>query len=305
MPAIYVSEETIINKPINEVYAYVRDFEKWPEWSPWLICEKETKLSFQKDSYSWEGKVVGAGEMSVASARENQQIDYKLEFLKPWKSKADVCIKFEPSGDGTKVKWIMDSSLPWFMFFMKGMMECMIGMDYQRGLCMLKERLETGRVLSDLSYDDRIAIPACNYIGIQRTCAMTDMERAMGEDFEKIAPMYAEKGDHNEPMFTIYSQWKPAKGLVNYTVCCPVEEIPTEEITGMIKGQRPATDVFAVTHKGPYSNLGNAWSAAMMRAQAKLFKQSKAFPPFEQYISNPEETSDAELLTRVCLPRKD
>jgi len=305
MPAIYVSEETVMAKPIAEVYAYVRDFEKWPEWSPWLICEPDTKLEFQPDSYSWDGDIVGAGKMSVTADHENERIDYHLEFLKPWKSEADVKIEFSESGEGTQVKWSMDSSLPWFMFFMKAMMECMIGMDYQRGLRMLKERLETGTILSELSYQERVSVSSCNYIGIERTCAMDDLERVMGGDFEKLAPIYAEKGDLEAPMFTIYNKWKLSKAKVSYVICCPVKELPASAPSGMVTGSRPVCETFVVKHKGSYSNLGNAWSAGMMRARAKVFKQSKKVFPIEQYISDPNETADADLLTQVCLPRKD
>ncbi|BDS08979.1 transcriptional regulator [Oceaniferula spumae] len=305
MPAIHASKEIIIEKPVSEVYAYVRDFETWPKWSPWLICEPETKLSFQKDAYSWEGKFVGAGMMRVADAKENRQIDYHLEFLKPWKSKAAVSMEFSELGDGTRVRWVMNSSLPWFMFFMKPMMECMIGMDYERGLRMLKERLETGTLRSALSYEARVTIPACDYIGIERICAMEDMERLMGEDFEKIGTIPEELIAQDEPVFTIYNAWKLSKGQASYIACCPVKTAPSQAPGGMMIGRRPACEAFTVDHKGSYNHLGNAWAAGMMRGQAKLFKQDKKVPPFEQYLNDPHETAEADLLTRVCLPRKD
>lgn len=305
MPAIHVSKEIMVAKPLEVVFAYVRDFEKWPEWSPWLICEPETKLDFQQDFYSWEGKVVGAGNMKVAGVKGSERIDYKLEFLKPWKSKADVYMEFAQTAEGTRVKWVMDSSLPWFMFFLKSMMECMIGMDYQRGLRMLQERLETGDLKSKLSYDDRVTFPACDYIGIARTCTMSEIETKMKEDFEKLPSIPEAARDLDEPIFTIYNKWKLSKGEVSYVVCCPVKEIPTDMPQGMIVGKREVCEAFTVTHQGPYKHLGNAWSAGMMRAQAKLFKQNKKIYPFEQYVNDPDETPDVDLLTRVCLPRKD
>ena len=305
MPAMYVSEEIVVNKPVAEVFGYVRDFKQWPEWSPWLICEPETKLVFGQDEYSWDGEVVGAGRMAVKEARENEEITYHLEFLKPWKSQADVCMIFTEVGEGTKVTWNMNSKLPWFLFFLKAMMECMVGMDYQRGLRMLKERMETGDVLSKLDIVDRVSVPECQYVGIERTCTMDEMPKVMEADFGKLAPLYEEQGDHEEPMFTIYSQWKLSKGMVTYVACAPVKDVPGNLPSGMISDERPSCDAFAVIHTGAYQHLGNAWSAAMMRARVKLFKQSKAVFPFEQYITNPGETSEADTVTRICLPRKD
>jgi hypothetical protein len=38
--------------------------------------------------------------------------------------------------------------MPWFLFWMISQMEVFIGMDYERGLKMLKEWIETGSILS-------------------------------------------------------------------------------------------------------------------------------------------------------------
>ncbi|MGB0993195.1 MAG: SRPBCC family protein [Akkermansiaceae bacterium] len=298
-----ISKDCVIEKPIDEVFSYVRDFRNWPDWSPWLICERETKLTFGEDEYSWDGKVIGSGKMKVVKTDRNSKIDYALEFYQPWKSQADVTMEFSESGAGTKVCWTLVSKLPWFLFFLKGMMECMVGMDYKRGLTMLKERLETGKVSSELSFTERQEVAGCRYIGIERTCSMDDMERLMGDDFQKVVPVYMQHGDHCEPLFTVYNKWKMSKGEVSYIVCAPVQEIPADVPAGMVTGSRPACSTFAVTHTGAYHHLGNAWSAGMMRSRVKMFKQSKVFYPFEQYLNNPEETPEAELLTRVCLPR--
>jgi len=49
-------------------------------------------------------------------------------------------------GDQTKVTWTMNGCVPIFLFFMIGMMKAWIGMDYERGLMMLKELAEKGKV---------------------------------------------------------------------------------------------------------------------------------------------------------------
>jgi hypothetical protein len=46
----------------------------------------------------------------------------------------------------------MDSKQPFFQFFLKGMMTSLIGMDYERGLRMLKDYVETGSVPSTLEF---------------------------------------------------------------------------------------------------------------------------------------------------------
>jgi hypothetical protein len=49
--------------------------------------------------------------MEVTGEEENQSISYDLQFLKPWKSRADVTISLAEKNGGTEVTWTMASSL--------------------------------------------------------------------------------------------------------------------------------------------------------------------------------------------------
>ena len=121
-------------------------------------------------SYSWKGDLTGEGQMEILGEEANQWVDYDLLFLKPWKSKAKVRFEVEGQGDQTKVTWFMDSSLPFFLFFMKKSMTAMIGMDYERGLAMLKEYVEKGEVHSKLDFKGTQSFPGMQYIGIKTSC---------------------------------------------------------------------------------------------------------------------------------------
>ena len=114
-------------------------------------------------------------------------IEYRLSFLKPWKSVNETRFHLTEQGSGTKVTWSMQGSLPFFMFFLKGMM------------------------------------------------------------------------------------------------------------TGWV----PTATVYAVTHTGPYRHIGNAWSAGMMHAQAKVFAKDKRFQPYEVYLNDPREVAEEDILTVV------
>lgn len=242
--------------------------------------------------------------MKVIEVKDGQRISYALEFLKPWKSKAGVQIMFEASGDGTKVTWMMQSALPFFLFFLKKMMTRLISMDYQRGLKMLKEQMETGSVDSELSYSDE-SIPAVPYVAIEGVCEMEKIEDAINSDFQTLMGIYAEIGDHSQPPFMICRKWKLGKGEAHYSVCCPVPK-GTETPNGCTAGVREACDAFVVTHTGAYTHLGNAWSAGMVRARSKpkLFKQHKKIMPFELYLTSPSEEKEKPIVTKVCLPKE-
>jgi DNA gyrase inhibitor GyrI len=309
MPEFSVSESIEIHEKATDVYEYLREFKNWPEWSPWLICDPESTVSFGNSSYSWNGKFVGVGSMETEKETPHRQIDYLLAFKKPFKSKATVTLSIEENGESSMLTWSMKSKLPFFLFWMKSTMAQLVAMDYQRGLKMLKEQLEEGRVHSVLDFVGEQEISGTHYIGVERHCAISAMETAMEEDFGKLMD-WVKKADastlpeETRKPFTIYEKWDLAKGLVSYRVCHSLRDSSVDAPYGFVSGERPSCKAYVVGHTGAYRHLGNAWSAAMLRSRAKLFKQSKSMKPFEKYVTMPDERGEKETITLVCLPLK-
>lgn len=302
MPKTHVSKSKEINAPAEQVFKTLSDFNRWSPWSPWLICEPEAKVKVAEDAkfYEWEGKRIGSGNMRITQERPNSSIDYDLAFLKPWKSKSKVRFDLTPSGDATRVTWIMDSSLPFFMFWMKKSMEAFIGMDFDRGLNMLKEYVEEGKVKSKLEFIGKGHYPGCQYVGIRRNCTVSEAGELMSEDFENLKNFAGENEDNiaGEP-FSIYHKWDPVKQKVSYTAGFPLKKVPESTPGGMIRGSIPSTDTYTLRHIGPYLHLGNAWSTLMTMQRAKEFKPKKGFHPFETYVSMPGEVPETELITDI------
>ncbi len=307
MPKFSVKRSVTIAAPVEKVYASVRDFRNWPEWSPWLIAEPDCTVTYAEDgsSYSWDGKIVGAGEMAIDEEVPSHGISYKLTFLKPWKSKADVQFQFEPDGSTTVATWTMDSSLPFIMFWMKKMMVAMIGMDYERGLKMLKGTLEHGSNPSHLEFLGKQTTPGCQYVGITNECSLAEIGDQMSADFKKIK---AWAGGHKElccgAPFSITHKFDMVGGHVRYTSCFPVSEVPASLPDGFVSGSRPDCSTYAIKHTGPYEYLSNAWSAGMMHARSKVFAQNKRIDCFETYENDPDETPESDLITIIHLPAK-
>lgn len=92
MLAIQIERSILVEKPINDVYKSLKDFNEWLHWSPWLIMEQDAKVSVSEDGryYEWKGKRIGEGNMTVTAEQENENIEYDLILMKPWKSQAKV-----------------------------------------------------------------------------------------------------------------------------------------------------------------------------------------------------------------------
>ncbi|MCT4582398.1 MAG: SRPBCC family protein [Flavobacteriales bacterium] len=305
MPKLTVKKSIVIKASPEKVYGVVADFSQWQPWSPWLIMEDGVKVNVRADKkyYEWEGDLVGAGNMTVASEKEFTRIDYDLMFLKPWKSKAKVAFELEKQGDETLVTWYMNSSLPFFLFWMKKMTENFIGMDYDRGLKMLKDYVEDGTVHSKLSFKGISQFEGAKYIAINTECAIQDMPENSKRDFTKLMTyMRDNHADIMDKAMSIYHKWDMRKQRVNYSACAIVSEIPKDLPAGFVTGEYPKAKVYAVHHTGPYHHIGNAWTAQMMRQRGKVFKPSKQLHPMEYYINSPFDTDELALETEVLFP---
>ena len=304
MPLFTVSKSIRIAAPVQQVYDLVRDFKSWPQWSPWLIAEPSAKLSYSDDGrgYTWDGSITGSGEMEITGGDPPWSIHYRLTFLKPWKSvnKTDF---FLAEHDGTtELTWNMEGTLPWFMFWMKGMMSAWIGADYDRGLKMLKDLAESGAVPSKLEFMGKQKAGGFKYVGVRSTCSIRDIGPAMERSFAKLmAWMEASGATPTGAPFSIMHRWDPAKGTADCTVAVPTDAAATGEMTA---GEIPSCTAYVVKHTGSYRHLGNAWAAGMMHGRAKRFAADKKVPMFEIYDNDPTVTPEGELVTRIHLPAK-
>ncbi|MEP2774338.1 MAG: SRPBCC family protein [Luteolibacter sp.] len=306
MPAFTVEKSILIEAPPETVFPLVRDFRKWKSWSPWLIAEPEAKLDYRSnpEGYSWEGKVIGSGMMELTAVVPDKSMECRLTFLKPWKSTCCTKFTFTETPGGTRVSWIMEGSLPFFMFFMKSMMKAMIGMDYERGLKMLKDLAETGEVPSVLDFQGEEPVAGFRYVGLKNDGSITEIGKLMEADMKRLGQWIETAGVQPAGApFTIYDKWDPAKGELAYTMAFPFSDVPESLPDGFMKGEVPDCTAYVVKHTGPYRHLGNAWAAGMMYGRSGVFKQSKTVPPFEIYHSDPSVVTDEKSIeTSVYFP---
>ena len=297
-----------IQAPIETVYEHLSDFHNWPKWSPWDIMEQGIKMNVREDGkyYEWEGKQVGSGNMTVLSEEKNKWVDCDLTFLKPWKSKAKVRFEVKQNGNHVTVDWHMESKLPFFMFWMKNMMATYVGMDFMRGLRMLKECCEEGQAFSKLEFMNIQETPAFSFIGLRTTTSMDAMAKKMAEDMPRLLEfVQANNLEISAAPFTQYHKWAILKNQVMYSAGIPVAQKADLQLPeGFYWGEMPATKSYTIEHIGRYHHLGNAWGTTYMYQRNKVFKANKHVHPFEVYVNNPSDTDSKDLITRVHIPTK-
>ncbi len=305
MPATHISRSVHIAASPEDVFGRISDFKQWPSWSPWLVLEPETKLTFAEDgnSYEWEGELIGAGRIIKIASSVSERLECQLVISKPWKSVSEVVFELKAVDGGTEVTWIMNGKLPLVMFWMKRMMETLVGMDYVRGLTMLKDVCETGEIPSSIEALGEEKFSGRSYVGVSTDCKISEIGEKMGADFQKIEPWVNEqKLDASNPPFSIYEKWNMSKSDVRYSVGVPVPEVPAELPEGFISGKIPEGKIFVIKHTGPYRHLGNAWSLGMILSRNKKFRPRKGAYPFELYVSDPRKTDEKDLVVHICFP---
>jgi len=309
MPAYHVQRSITVNASVKTLKDSLTNFKEWIKWSPWLVMEPEATVTYSDRqgqvgaTYGWSGILVGAGSMELMGCHDGF-IEMEIVFIKPFKSTAKVIFELETEGDATKVTWHMYGSLPFFMFWMKEKMRTYIGMDYERGLLMLKEYIETGSVASYVIIEGIVTMKAQKYVGIANVCSIEDMPRVMKHDYEDLYHFMKEKDlSMDRVPFTIYNTFDIFKKETSYIACIPLDE-DVETDVSWIKGSIEELDALKTIHKGRYENLGNAWMTAMSYARMTKIKVASTPVGFEYYLNDPNETPSEDLATEIYIPLK-
>ena len=309
MPSFQVTCSVSINKNKTDMKTILSDFREMAKWSPWLVLEPDATLNYNEKqsqvgaTQSWAGELIGKGSMALTSI-ENNTLHYDLRFEKPFKSTAKVRFELSEKEEQTSVTWVMDGQLPWYLFFLTKVMKVFIGMDYERGLTMLKEYAETGKVASKLELIGEGELQEMYYMGLEGASSLKGIGEVMQKDF---ATLRAYVKEHNlaeeSKVFSIYTSFDFMKSKSSFISCVSVDkdyEVPEP----FIKGKVEMGNVLNVRHTGRYENLGNAWSFIMNYTRSnKLGIQTKPFG-YEFYVNSPEDTAPEALITDVMVRLK-
>ena len=132
--------------PPEILHAFVNDFHKWTEWSPWEKLDPNLQREYTGPpagvgaSYHWVGNnKVGEGRMTITESQAPDSVIMRLEFLKPWKATNTTQFEFVPDGSGAIATWAMTGD---HNFMLKAVnllmnMDKMVGPDFEKGLANL------------------------------------------------------------------------------------------------------------------------------------------------------------------------
>ncbi len=150
LPAnFHIERSIVVNASPQQVYEQVTDLNKYLKWNPWSEIEPKAKntmgeiISGEGASWSWEGKKIGKGKLTILKADKYTSVETKLEFIEPWESVNYGFWTFTPQAVGTKVVWAFEGTFSYpFERFMYFYIDRKLGDDFDRGLTNLKQKCE-------------------------------------------------------------------------------------------------------------------------------------------------------------------
>ena len=154
VPSKYVAKrEVLINKPLVEVFNYLKYLKNQDDFSAWAKMDSSMKKAYKGTDGtvgfigSWDSQNpnVGAGEQELKQIVEGKRIDSELRFVRPLKTKAQMYMTTERiNANKTKVLWSFEGKIDYPMNIVLLIFDApkAIGNDFEIGLRHLKQLLE-------------------------------------------------------------------------------------------------------------------------------------------------------------------
>ncbi|MFT3751756.1 MAG: SRPBCC family protein [Paludibacter sp.] len=155
-----VERSIIINKPIKDVFEYLRFMRNLDNFNVWNMADPNMQKEFRGTDgeigfvYIWDSRTmknVGAGEEEIVEINKNRKIEFEIRFKRPMQSTAKAAFILESvSADKTNVEWDFYSKSRFPMNIFKSVLGKMLEKDLEKSLQNLKKILEKRPVESFL-----------------------------------------------------------------------------------------------------------------------------------------------------------
>lgn len=338
LPSMARVERSVVVKAMpEEVFAMANDLTLLKEWSPWF--EPASGLTYAIDSassplgagarISWQGGKAGSGSMHIVESEPFSVV--RVDLVLGVSAPATATMALRPTEGGTKVSWSVESHLGMnpIARYVGLTADGRLGPDLARGLERLKQAAEAASMeatmaalaQSPASKDRSGAAPAVEadptkgpevvtlkpqpIIKAQGRVATGDdaaVSAALSEAIQKILAFaeanQLEVGGGAGTVITLSNEG----GTWLFEATLPLVAAPAgpiEALDGVSVGRSYAGRAVRVTHKGAYASLGQSYERVQAFAREKSLSATGI--KWEEYISDPGEVAEPDLLTNVYI----
>lgn len=310
---VHVERSAVIDAPRASVFVLVNGFRNFNKWSPWHEMDPQAKHTYEgpdtgvgaKMSWSGDPKTVGSGSQEIVESHPWDAVRVSLDFGDQGKAMAQYTLT--PEGSGTRITWGFDTDLgmnPVSRYF--GLMfDGMIGKDYEKGLASLKTLAEglPKADFSDLKVEPVEVAPATvAYVSTSSPKDEKAIAAAIGGAYAQVGRfMTANRLKQAAPPITINTKWDDSG--YQFDAAIPLERAPDREVpaNSPVKvRQTYAGKALKVVHLGPYRDMQATYDKLF--AYVAAYGYEPAGSSWDEYVSDPGNTAEPDLITHVYLP---
>lgn len=143
-----VERSILIAAPAEKIVPLVVDLKRWQDWSPWTRAMDPALRNIyegQQDGvgakWSWLGPQMGSGKIEIVAVdAQSIEIEECIESAEP---NARAWFRFSAEGEGTRVTWRDEGTLPPLGGLFRATVEEELGAHFEKGLSKLKGIVES------------------------------------------------------------------------------------------------------------------------------------------------------------------
>jgi effector-binding domain-containing protein/uncharacterized protein YndB with AHSA1/START domain len=311
----HVERKVVIDAKPSTVFALVDGFKQFNKWSPWAALDPNAKYAREgpefgvgaKQSWSGDPKTVGSGSQEIIEVDPPKRVKSRLDFGDRGIAVAELSLA--PEGNGTQVTWSLETDNgagPVGRYFGL-MMDRWVGPAYERGLANLKSLAESlpKADFAGLAVERVEAQPVTvAYVSAQTSKDAAQIGDAIGEGYAKVLAFMRATG-LKQAGHPITIDTRVDDSGYEFDAAIPVDKMPDKPLPAGSAVKLKTTysgQALKVVAKGPYR--GMPASHAQLHAFMAARGYEAAGPPWDEYVSDPGTTPDAELITNIYQPVK-
>ncbi len=295
------------------MFALVDGFAQFNKWSPWFEQDPGAKYAYEgprsgvgaKITWSGDPAKSGSGSQEIVESRPWELVGTSLDFGMQGEATAQFILT--PEGTSTRVMWGFDTDLgmnPVNRYF--GLMiDGMVGADFEKGLAGLK-KLAEGLPKTDFAGLEVEMVEAAPmtvaYVPASSARDEKAIGTAIGSAYAQVGRFMAAQGlKQIAPPITITTRWTDS--IYEFEAAIPVDRLPEREVpaTSPVKiKQTYAGKTLRAIHRGAYGGMPATYDKLL--AYAAAYAHETAGPTWDQYVTDPGKTPEAELVTHLYMP---
>jgi predicted transcriptional regulator YdeE len=190
------------------------------------------------------------------------------------------------------------------MFFYKNMMKAYISSDYVRGLSRLKEYMETGTILCQMSEVENVSQNNFYLVGKREKTSINELGPIMNKIFDgAMKDIETKKIPVPDGFISFYHNFDLVKAKTDFTCGVLYYQKPTVS-NDYIVTEIPNHKNIKLTLQGTYNHLPTAWSKLWCFQKGKKVKIDKSISFYELYLNSPKMVAAKDVLTELRIPIK-